>query len=235
MAISVHSDSTVAAQRVAFRCVVHGDALEQRGDEMVGVVHGLRYPIIDGIPVLIADADQRKSISDAVANPHGASDSAATFYNRVDEMNRYLSPELPIDRAYLADLLPKIRIAGPVLEIGSGRGELQGTGGDYVALDYSLAALLKWLSPAHRKSLRSADRLPFPDHSFRLVFSVNCLEHVPDAGRAFHEIDRVLKPGGYAYLAPAWHCVQYVCDGVPVRPYRDLSLYNKWVKATLAL
>jgi SAM-dependent methyltransferase len=48
--------------------------------------------------------------------------------------------------------------------------------------------------------LRVADlkpyRLPFPDGSFRLAISEQVFEHVIDYTAAFHEIGRVLEPGG---------------------------------------
>jgi len=43
-------------------------------------------------------------------------------------------------------------------------------------------------------------RLPFADASFDLVFSLDVLEHVPDAHAAAAEIVRVLKPGGTLYV-----------------------------------
>lgn len=39
--------------------------------------------------------------------------------------------------------------------------------------------------------------LTFPDRSFDVCTSTDVLEHVPDDARAFAEIYRVLKPGGY--------------------------------------
>src|SRR5262245_16102006 len=39
--------------------------------------------------------------------------------------------------------------------------------------------------------------LPFADASFDVVFSSNVLEHVRDLSALYHEMRRVLKPGGY--------------------------------------
>src|SRR5215207_3740403 len=161
--------------------------------------------------------------------------SAQGFYNDPEVMDRYLQAYQPDDRPALEHWLKRSPASGPILEIGSGAGVLQGVGEPYVALDFSQVALQKWIDPRHARVGASAERLPFADCRFRLVYSVACLEHVPEAARAFEEIHRVLQPGGIAYLAPAWHCVQYNCDGVPVRPYRDLSAGNKLVKATLPL
>jgi len=205
----------------ALRCPVHGCALRQNeADELVCAEGTCRYPIVDGVAVL---------------TDHAPDNAAATFYNDPQLLDGYLLQDQPHDRAALSALQSQIEIDGPTLEIGTGRGALQGIGGSYVAVDYSLTALRQWIKAVHQRVCASAERLPFFDNTFRLIFSVACLEHVPNASAAFDEIDRVLKPGGMAYLAPAWHCVQYNCDGVPVRPYRDLSLRNKFVKATLPL
>jgi ubiquinone/menaquinone biosynthesis C-methylase UbiE len=41
-----------------------------------------------------------------------------------------------------------------------------------------------------------AERLPFSDHSFDLVFGHAVLHHIPDLRAAFREFHRVLRPGG---------------------------------------
>ena len=41
-------------------------------------------------------------------------------------------------------------------------------------------------------------RLPFPDASFNLVFTLMALHHVEDVEGTFREFRRVLKPGGHA-------------------------------------
>lgn len=43
-----------------------------------------------------------------------------------------------------------------------------------------------------------AERLPFADASFDLVYSYGVLHHSPDTQRAFREVARVLRPGGIA-------------------------------------
>jgi hypothetical protein len=67
----------------------------------------------------------------------------------------------------------------------------------------------------------------------QLVFSFNTLEHVPQVGSAFSEIDRVITPGGFIILKPAWHCARYVTELIPVRSYSQLNFRQKLVKALL--
>ena len=45
-----------------------------------------------------------------------------------------------------------------------------------------------------------AERLPFPDGSFDLVYSWGVLHHTPDTARALAEVRRVLRPGGEARI-----------------------------------
>jgi ubiquinone/menaquinone biosynthesis C-methylase UbiE len=50
---------------------------------------------------------------------------------------------------------------------------------------------------AYRLLVADAENLAFPDASFDFVYSWGVLHHSPDTRRAFREVHRVLKPGGY--------------------------------------
>jgi ubiquinone/menaquinone biosynthesis C-methylase UbiE len=52
-----------------------------------------------------------------------------------------------------------------------------------------------------RTQAADAERLPFPDQSFDLVFGHAVLHHIPDLPRAFAEFSRVLAPGGTVLFA----------------------------------
>lgn len=99
------------------------------------------------------------------------------------------------------------------LEIGAGTGYFSlnllrsGVIGRATCSDIS-AGMLQTLAEnaAHlglEVSTRTADaeRLPFEDDSFDLVFGHAVLHHIPDLPRAFSEFSRVLRPGGTLLFA----------------------------------
>jgi ubiquinone/menaquinone biosynthesis C-methylase UbiE len=99
------------------------------------------------------------------------------------------------------------------LEIGSGTG--------YFTLNLLRAGLIEQatcsdISPGMLETLQAnaarlglevhtesadAERLPFADGSFDLVFGHAVLHHIPDLPRAFREFERVLAPGGTVLFA----------------------------------
>jgi SAM-dependent methyltransferase len=94
------------------------------------------------------------------------------------------------------------------LEIGAGTGYFTlnllraGVIGEAVATDISPGMLEALSESAERLGLEvrtircEADKLPFADESFDLVFGHAVLHHLPDLGAAFSEFHRVLRPGG---------------------------------------
>jgi len=120
---------------------------------------------------------------------------------------------------WLQEKLEKICIHPNILEVGCGQGvdlvEIVSNGlfsGKYTAIDYSENSLLEAYKniaenvPKTRQDcivLRqgNAEMLDFPDDTFDAVYSMGVIHHTPSIENAIHEIHRVLKPGGTAYLA----------------------------------
>ena len=59
----------------------------------------------------------------------------------------------------------------------------------------------------------SAEDLPFAEHTFDVAIMDAVLEHIPDVGKAFSEVARVLKPGGifigYVAFMECFHEISY--------------------------
>src|SRR3954464_12727937 len=101
-----------------------------------------------------------------------------------------------------------IRRFDRALEIGAGTGYFSlnlmraGLIGELVATDISqgmldeLAASARGLGLEVETACTEAERLPFDDDSFDLVFGHAVLHHLPDLDAAFREFRRVLRPGG---------------------------------------
>src|SRR3954452_12056832 len=101
-----------------------------------------------------------------------------------------------------------IRRFDRALEIGAGTGYFSlnlmraGLIGELVATDISQGMLDELADSARGLGLEvetactEAERLPFDDDSFDLVFGHAVLPHLPDLDAAFREFRRVLRPGG---------------------------------------
>ncbi len=119
-----------------------------------------------------------------------------------------------------------------VLDVGAGRGYLQDMVPDYVGLDISTTAQRYFHKPY---VLASATAMPFKDNEFDAAWTIWVLEHVPNPESALREMRRVVKPGGVILLSPAWFCTSWAAQGYAVRPYSDLGLKGKLIKASLPL
>lgn len=117
-----------------------------------------------------------------------------------------------------------------ILDIGAGRGHLQDLVKDYTALDISASARRYFHKPF---VLGSATAMPFADGTFDAAWSIWVLEHVPNPEQALLEMRRVLKDQGLLFLLPAWHCTPFAAQGYPWRPFNDLGIRGKIVKASI--
>jgi SAM-dependent methyltransferase len=92
-----------------------------------------------------------------------------------------------------------------VLDLGSGPGWyvplLADAGAEVVALDNDPANVARAAARACEAVLGDARKTPFPDASFDGLLCSNVLEHTPDPGAVISEIERLLRPGGWAYVS----------------------------------
>ncbi len=143
-------------------------------------------------------------LTDQLPEKHQARRSfaaAANGYDAAAVLQREVGKRL-LERLDLMQLQP-LR----VLDLGTGTGQCLGgllgryPKADVVALDIALPMLTharkrgRWLRRP-RCVCADAERLPFPDNSFDLLFSNLMLQWCVDIEAAFAEFQRVLRPGG---------------------------------------
>lgn len=110
-----------------------------------------------------------------------------------------------LERRLIMGLLGEVNGA-QVLDVGCGDGalaaELASRGAQVIGIDVSEAMIRAARERARRQSadvafeVASARQLPFPDARFDSATAITILCFVDDAAPAFHEIARVLRPGG---------------------------------------
>jgi SAM-dependent methyltransferase len=92
-----------------------------------------------------------------------------------------------------------------VLDLGSGPGHfsaaLRSQGAGVVAIDWNPSHVEAVDRAGIATTRADATNLPFPDASFDGVFCSNLLEHVASASAVIDEIERVLAPGGWAWVS----------------------------------
>ncbi|MDJ0661310.1 MAG: class I SAM-dependent methyltransferase [Crocosphaera sp.] len=136
-----------------------------------------------------------------------------------DAAERYRQSE---EWAAIRLLLPETR--GRALDVGAGRGiasyALAHEGYQVTALEPDASALvgadaIRSLAVHSRLPIEVtqefSETLPFPDHSFDLVFARAVLHHTRDLSAACGEFFRVLKPGG-RLLAVREHVISHAED-----------------------
>lgn len=155
------------------------------------------------------------------------------FYERYQRLSEPATRGERSEHAYLRAFVEQFRLAASgtrVLEVGSSHADFRRLVPGWVGIDLALAA---GRGCGGSFAVASAERLPFSDASFDGLWSIAVLEHVPRPQSALDEILRVLKPGGAALLAPAWHCRPWAAQGLHVRPYRELGWRQRLVKLTI--
>jgi SAM-dependent methyltransferase len=123
-----------------------------------------------------------------------------------------------------------------VVELGCGRGAFRNLSRlfNYVGLDICFEVLSRHIGPPCALQA-DVENLPLASGSADFVLSISTLEHVPSPDRALAEIDRILRPGAMAFLAPAWFCRPWAAKGLPIRSYFQLSFADKVHKALIPL
>jgi len=96
------------------------------------------------------------------------------------------------------EILTQLPPGALVLDLGSGRGSFD-------TVQFPLQVVLADLVPPPQAPASfvacSADRLPFPDHTFHALILNHSLEHFENLSASVSEISRVLSTNGFLYVA----------------------------------
>jgi SAM-dependent methyltransferase len=128
---------------------------------------------------------------------HDERETARYYDQEVGREDRSLDPRRIEARARFVDAA-----RSPVLEIGTGPGRdaiaLVDAGLDVVGVDLSVGHATRSAARGLSVAVATARALPFATGSFRALWSMSTLMHIPADGiePALHEIRRVVAPGG---------------------------------------
>ncbi len=184
----------------ALRCPADGSELRADGRELRCDGEGHRYPVIEGVPVLIDDRSSLFSVEEVA--------SSATVPHRRGLLERlaYRIRPMPADNPFAPARLERFRDlllaptagASPrVLVVGGGA---LGAGMDVLAAEPRLEIVDTDVYLGDRVAVAcDAHQLPFADGSFDGVVVQAVLEHVLSPATVVAEIHRVLRDGGLVY------------------------------------
>ena len=125
-----------------------------------------------------------------------------------------------------------------ILEIGCGLGFNHKCHSNYLGIEYSSTAINNAKNRFGIEiNLRQGDatNLNITEKSIDFLFTFSALEHIPDIHSALKQIDKVLKIGGFALIAPAWNCRIWTVQKLKFLNYNDLSLRKKIAKFLIPL
>ena len=130
-----------------------------------------------------------------------AQDYAARIYGELAQK--------PLDRKLLDDFASRVKGGGPVCDLGCGPGHvaryLHDVGVDVFGLDLSPGMLeqARRLNPGIHFREGNMLSLDVPDSSWGAVVAFYSIVNIPkaDIPQAFREVNRVLKPGGFFFVA----------------------------------
>lgn len=172
------------------------ESLELDAGVLLNPESGRRYPIRDGVPVFF------EALSGSNKKYQELYDRIALFYDPAEALYRWLFRKDDLRTGYLNEL--EVGAGARVLEVSVGTGaniphfrpdiEIFGLDISWGMLKRCRKRLAKWKRTAELFQ-GEAERLPFCDGIFDVVFHVGGINFFNDKARAIAEMIRVARPG----------------------------------------
>ncbi len=231
------SATTFGSSAADIRCSSCGTTYARRGD----VVDFLHRPH----PAIVREREAVHKIDREAGAPEDWMRGVLGRLNRDELTQDDLASSAHIraiaeSRAQVLELFSEERLTpgSVVLELGADVGWassiLIAAGRRVIATDITdhLFLAVDGESPNLCRLLADMNRVPLADSTVDVVFAASCVHHSWDLGLTFHEIARVLKPGGTAYLTgeplPSW--LRYVVGGQFGHKERELGINETWIR-----
>jgi SAM-dependent methyltransferase len=149
---------------------------------------GARYPIVNGVPILLAD-DGAAPVLEEQWDSGAKTLLPSRYWPVVDRYRRYLRPGMtyktPSSRRFVFEFAASFPRGATVANIGAGDTDF---GPNVINLD---------IEPYDNVDVVGvAERLPLADSSCDGAILMAVLEHVEDADRTLKELRRIVAPGG---------------------------------------
>lgn len=185
-------------------------ALAVEADALINPANRRRYPIIDGIPVLLEESDvgpQNLRLRDMYRWMAGGFDVADRMGNLlmlgfITKARRYLAGELdlkPGERCLYTSIGTGLDLPFLAERVALEAVELIGLDLSGEMLRQCQRKLRRWPRPALVQA--NAERLPFADESFDAVFHLGGINLFDRPAMAVQEMARVAKPNGRVLVA----------------------------------
>ncbi len=171
--------------------------LQLNGDYLESIIDSnIRYPVIDGIPVLINNDRSIFSIDDFVKGKDTTFKSNEDKITRIKKFIPTIGMNIKAERNYneIVTMLPD---NSKILVIG---GSIKGQGMDSMYSNESFEIIGSDVSfGPYTRIISDAHDIPFEDEVFDCVILQAVLEHVIEPQRCVSEVFRVLKSSGIVY------------------------------------
>jgi len=172
--------------------------LQKEGAYLVSVIDSaIRYPIIDGIPILINDEKSLFSIDDFIQKENTTFDLKQSKIKKlINALIPNISANIKAEKNYkkICEILPN---NSNILIVG---GSVKGQGMDAIYSNESFDIVGSDVSfGSYTTLICDAHDIPFDDEVFDCVIIQAVLEHVLEPQRCVSEVHRVLKHTGLVY------------------------------------